>query len=832
MYRPGHTNLNDFLSNYEEQLLQKTRTIVFGDTNINLLHTDSTTRRYKEMITESGYKIVNKIKPEYCTRETTTTKTIIDHISTNLKDSYFHMAIIESSLSDHKNIYLELKRTLPPKKQRVQYEATDFKKLYEIVKSSKISDIIYDYQSLEQFINKVNIETKIKRYKTINEPQKEWINRHIITGITERNELWSNLKKNPTNNQLEIDFKTKRDEICTLIKNTKDAYFYGEFTKCARKPKKIWKLINTLTNNKILTLCAPPNLISESGVVVKDPVEICEMFNTFFVNIGTQLANQIPSQFNCNNIYTLPKLHDDNRSSELSFFSLCSVQEVSKIIDNLDPNTSTGIDGISTKTLKCIKNLIICKLTDCMNQLLNEGQFPKSLKVAKVTPIHKTGDKSNPGNYRPVSVLPTLSKILEKIIYKRLDDYLTKINFIYDQQYGFRPKSNTLGATIDLISTIKTKIDQRQLALGVFIDLKKAFDTISHSLLLNKLESIGITGTVYKMLQSYLSDRYQIVKMGTHQSSPQLLTCGVPQGSILGPLLFLLYVNNIHQAGLQGHLTLYADDTCLFYFGRNINDIMKVAQDDLNILHKWFQSNLLTVNISKTSYIVFSAKNKKIQINNQLSINGEVIQRTNSEKYLGLILDSNLTWNAHLQHVKNKLSSLVGSLHKIVRCIPSKARLLIYNSLVKPHLLYLLEIWGNASKTSLKPVQILQNRIIKILHHYNYLTTTTTIYKETKLLNIKQLYTYCTCILIYKILHNHIHSQIKFEMKIKTNKYATRRASHLALPNTRTNYGKNNLTFRGAQLYNKLPKAVKEATSLNIFKKKLFIHIYNNEPLL
>jgi hypothetical protein len=211
---------------------------------------------------------------------------------------------------------------------------------------------------------------------------------------------------------------------------------------------------------------------------------------------------------------------------------------------------------------------------------------------------------------------------------------------------------------------------------------------VCHELLVKKLECIGVTGTVLKMIKCYLTNRQQIVKIGDHQSSPKLITCGVPQGSILGPLLFLVYVNNIHQTDIHGQLTLYADDTCLFYFGQSVEDIIKPAQKDLNTLHEWFQYNLLTRNATKTSYIIFSAKNKKVSSHTKLTINGETLSRTDKEKYLGLILDQNLTWNAHLLFLKSKLSSLTDSLYNMARYIPMKARLLIYNALVKPHLLF------------------------------------------------------------------------------------------------------------------------------------------------
>ncbi|KAL0811210.1 hypothetical protein ABMA28_009640 [Loxostege sticticalis] len=290
----------------------------------------------------------------------------------------------------------------------------------------------------------------------------------------------------------------------------------------------------------------------------------------------------------------------------------CNLDEVNKIIDSLDSNSSIGLDGISTKSIKCLKDIILRDLVTCFNKLLSEGHFPDTLKMAKVSPIYKSGSKSDVGNYRPISVLP----------------HLHSINFISDRQYGFRQKSNTLTATIDLVTKIKLNIDAKKLVLGVFIDLKKAFDT------------------------SYLTNRCQVVKIGNTQSGPLPITCGVPQGSILGPLLFLIYVNNIDDIGLKGQLSLYADDTCLFYFGTNLN------------------------------------------------------------------------WHTQIDYIKSRLSSLAGILRNIVHCLPKRVRLTIYNSSVKSHLLYLIEIWGNASKTKLKELQVLQNRIIKSLFHYPYLTRT------------------------------------------------------------------------------------------------------------
>lgn len=417
--------------------------------------------------------------------------------------------------------------------------------------------------------------------------------------------------------------------------------------------------------------------------------------------------------------------------------------------------------------------------------MLPNGEFPNSLKIAKATPIYKSGPKSDPGNYRPISVWPVLSKILEKIIHTRLNNYLDSINFIFERQYGFRPNSKTLAATIDLITKIKSNVDNNNIALGIYIDLKIAFDSVSHTLILNKLEKIGINGSALKMFQSYLSNRLQVVKIDKTHSNMLPITCGVPQGSILGPLLFLIYINNIHEIGLQGHLTLYADDTCLFYFGSTIQEIIPKAQADLNTLFSWFQHNLLTINILKTCYVIFKAKNKIISPHEPLKINNIALQEKSCEKYLGLRMDSRLTWNVQIEHIRTKLSSLIGSLRHIVGCIPRQIRYTIYNSLVKPHLLYLIEIWGSAVKTKVSELQIMQNKIIKTLFHYHFLTSSSKIYKETNLMNIKQLYIYNTCILVRKILKSSLHTTLSFIRLKQVTKRITRRASFLVLPKIR-----------------------------------------------
>lgn len=827
IYKPGRTNAKKFLDTYSLQLHRRKRAIVFGDLNFDLLNPDSSVEDYKNTLQENGFTIVNKIDAKYCTRQTVRTKTLLDHVSTTLTENQFHLAVIESSMSDHKQIYFELKKFKPEPKKRINYEAIDYEKLYKISQTTSTDNNNDDYTKFEEKLLQTVELCRVKKTKIMNPPKQDWINKNILDKINRKNILWHRHKYNPEDKDKEMDFVKEKKLVSAAIKEMKNNYYHRKFSDCKNKPKKMWSLINSITQNKIKDIAIPVKL-HKADLILTNGMDICEFFNEFFSTVGSNLAQAIPAKYHNDKIYTTAKVDCQQTNYGLTTLKSATTEEIIKIINNLDPNTSSGIDNINTKIIKCVKSSRIDELTRCINNCLDSGIFPSNLKIAKVSPIYKSGTKFDPSNYRPISVLPVISKIFEKVIYNRLEKYLNSINFLYDKQYGFRPKSNTLSATVDLVTKIKNNIDDKKIVLGIFIDLKKAFDTVSHDILLNKLEDVGITGNAHKIFKSYLTDRFQVVKIAEYQSLQKPITYGVPQGSILGPILFLIYVNNISKLKLKGELSLYADDTCLFYFADKIESIIQDAQDDLNMLNIWFQCNLLTLNVAKTHYVIFAAKNKTINEFEPLKINNVTISRSDSEKYLGLILDDQLTWKPHIGKLRSKLVSLTGALRSIVGCLPLKVRYTIYNSLVKPHIDYLIEVWGSAAKTNLDLIQTSQNRLIKTLFHFDYLTPTKKVYKKTKLLNIYHTYRYYTCILIRKILFKKIHTNITFNTKNEFVQLRRLRCSNdIVLRPPRTNYGKKNITYEGATLYNNLPNNIKEAKNMKIFKNLLRSHLAN-----
>ncbi|XP_045453918.1 uncharacterized protein LOC123663272 [Melitaea cinxia] len=475
VYRPPDTNVNDFLDRFSTYLEQRKRCVVFGDFNINLLSNDSRAMEYQNCIRESGYILLNKIDVEHCTRETNTTKTIIDHICSNVKEHPFQFCLVESSMSDHKQIYFELKKRIVVPKPKIQYEAVNYTSLYSDMSQKNFTNENHVFSNLEKFI-----QENIKAYKTLktkiqNLPKDDWITQEVINCINIRNKAWVKFKMNPKDDKLKEQFTIEQNKVNKLIKRLRKQYYLNAFENCRRKPKKMWNLISSLSNNKVKN-CNVPSKLVINGDIITDCTEICNTFNNFFSTIGSVLVNCIPTHYHNPNTHLFTQ--QNTSTTLLNRFKPCTSLEVLKIINNLDSNSSSGIDQINTKTLKCIKDLIVDELVACINKCLDEGSFPDSLKIAKVSPIYKSDLKTDPSNYRPISVLPVLSKIFEKILYTRIYQHLNEFDFLSKKQYGFRPKANTLAATIDLVSNIKSAIDKKQVAVGIFIDIKKAFDAM------------------------------------------------------------------------------------------------------------------------------------------------------------------------------------------------------------------------------------------------------------------------------------------------------------------------------------------------------------------
>ena len=356
----------------------------------------------------------------------------------------------------------------------------------------------------------------------------------------------------------------------------------------------------------------------------------------------------------------------------------------------LNASTASGLDEVSPKVVKAIANYIVKPLTHIFNLSFLSGIIPNALKIARVTPVYKANSKENFANYRPISVLPCFSKILEKLMYKRAITFLNKNNILSNNQYGFRAGHSTQQVVIELVDRISQAIERNEYTVGLFLDLSKAFDTVNHHILLGKLEHYGFRGVALEWFKNYLTNRKQMVNYKSVNSDTLVVSCGVPQGSVLGPLLFLIYVNGISQTSSLLSFLLFADDTNLFFSHKDIKILGKTVNQELCKVANWLACNKFSLNVKKTHFMIFKAKNKKMNLELNIKIGNEIIERVHNTNFLDLIIDDDLSWKHHIIKVTSKISKLCGIMVRARHNLPIRTLRTVYNALVYPYLHELL----------------------------------------------------------------------------------------------------------------------------------------------
>ena len=685
--------------------------LLTGDFNIDLIKYDDDTHGQALIETTTNKGFVQVISRP--TRITDHSTTLIDHIYTNKIENTILSSVISVDLSDHLATYtvISIEGDAIPSPMHDSQDKCEFR-MFNAANDEVFKQLINDekwevpdnldaQEQYDHFFEIYNghynkaypLKSKRSRRKNERPLPKPWILPWLEEACERKNRLYHEFVKSPT---VENKTKYKRMQKFTEkhIKKAKNKYYNQYFVQYKDNSKKQWQIINGLLNRK-KKRCDFISLHDERGNNSSNTV--AEQFNEYFSNIASKLKGENNRECEFNEHEQVDN-HMPNPVPNSMYIRKVEGSEVYNIIKDMK-NKAT----LDTKVnpLKIANSDF--KFTDALAKVIsasfNEGIFPKQLKTARVIPIFKSGSKKDVSNYRPISLLDAFSKIYEKLMHNRVVDFLESNNSLHDLQYGFRSGRSCEHALLAAQNCILSSLNKQQISLLLLIDFSKAFDMVEHSILLKKLSCYGVRGVALKWFESYLSNREQFVDVNNSRSSTRPLKYGVPQGSILGPLLFVIYINDMPNISRLAQFILYADDANIIISGKTMYEVESQLVELSAALLKWVNINGLKLNLKKTNYMIFSKR--KIENEPPVFIGNTKIEKKSEARFLGVIMDDKLTWARHIKSMRAKMSRYVGLMYRLRSSLPTKARLQIYHSFVQSHLNFCSLVWGFSAKSNI-----------------------------------------------------------------------------------------------------------------------------------
>ena len=696
--------------------------VIAGDGNLNLLEYGKS---------EACTKFVNKLSElgfapliSRPTRITDHSATLIDHIFTNSCQHVTKSGVIsDMDLSDHLGTFVTLladkikvnkmfeqlaSEARPITAQNTQnfadeIENADWSFLLEIADADQKFEKFY-----MEYMRIYNNCFPLKSRKKLKERDKTpWLLDWLRCACARKNRLYRKFVQTPSP-QNKSNYTRMKKFVEKHIRLAKNRYYEQYMARYSNDCKKQWQLINQLLNRSGKSKMEIRK-IEHHGSTVTNREKIAKTFNEYFTNIAQKLKDATSiSQAQA----TQPNLSPSSKCGpDMGYESVTKV-EISSIIKSLKVK-ATSDSGIAP--LKAVVGSISHVLQHIVTASLEQGVFPTHLKTAKVIPLFKTGSRTDVSNYRPISLLPAFSKIYEKIMLTRLTDHLKKNKILYSSQYGFRSSHSCDHTILEAQNTITNALERKKVAALLLLDFSKAFDMVDHSILLQKLEHYGVRGNNLKWFTSYLHCRKQHVHVNNTTSPDLLIKHGVPQGSNLGPTLFLIYINDLPAAVPLAKFFMFADDSNLVVSADTPEELEIITNQALFLVNKWVEKNGLKLNVGKTKLLFFTNKEKSWVTDIRIQLNGTHIQATDHAKFLGVIIDSNLNWKYHIHALAAKVSRNAGILYKLRGLLPHKALKNLYCSFIESHLLYCATTWGTSSQNVLKPLFSAQKKGIRAL---------------------------------------------------------------------------------------------------------------------
>ena len=835
IYRPPNSTVqwNSIFEECIEKVLGEEKEIyLLGDINRDLLnnHIKKAWTEYME-----PFGLIQLISE--ATRVTYETTTLIDHIYSNCPENVNSINVPKIGLSDHFPIFFTRKMHVqPPKRNHYTISYRSFKDFNVANFSADLQSVPWDTIKLfedtddileawsDLFLQVVDKHVPVKQHRVKHKNQLQWFTPEILDAIKSRDRHKSLGNKDHykywRNKVTKLISKSKKDQYQTYIENNKD------------NPSSIYKIFQEVGAGKGPHRQSVIESINNGDSQTEDPTQIANVFNEYFVNIATKLKEPVTSI----NHDKLKEFCDSKLPVDTKFV-IPNIEKatVLKFLSNIDVNKATGTDSIGPRLLKLAAPYITEHVTFICNHSIDSCVFPKKWKEAKVTPLHKNGSHQEVNNYRPISILPVMSKILEKHVHDCLSKFLHEFRLFHKTQSGFRSQHSCETALVHMIDSWLNALDSSKMIGVVLVDFKKAFDLVDHQILLSKLEIYGIKENALIWFNSYLTHRMQQVSVDNNKSEFQQVKHGVPQGSILGPLLFLLFINDLPLYLNNVKADLYVDDTTLYDIQHTVEDIEKNLQTALRNLYTWCQCNGMVLNSAKTKVMLITTYQKRQRLSREelvLEFNTDSLSMITTDKILGVYIDNNLTWSDHIKHLSKKISSNIWLLSKIKKFLSQAHRVQFYKSYIQPHIDFCSIVWGSSSEANKLKIYRLQKRACRVILDYDVENSHEAM-NSLKILSIYDRLYLRKAKFMFKIYDNMAPEYISenFSLRNNDNSSVILRSSAAGCfvpPKPRTECFKHSLRYSGCLIWNSLPEEIKNSQTLDTFHNRCLKWLVSN----
>jgi hypothetical protein len=761
------------------------------------------------------------------TRVTTTTSTLLDLILSTCPQKHFISGTYKSTFSDHYMIYTCIDTAHKCKTHReIRYRnyknfdenncISDFKKVFhklqaEIEAYSPLScnnDMLsqYWYVWKKSFLELSNTHAPFKM-SHMKSRYNGWINTDIIKLMQHRDNLHKKaIKSNDSSrsNSLWKSYRGLRNNVNKKIKKLKYDYFQSLSVTSKNEPKVLWRELSKIMPK------------SSFNGVVNDISP--DSFNKYFASIGETVAKTI-TDTDENNLEYLSKF-----PSSIHSFNFVEINTdfVKKVLTSLPKQSKNDILSFDTRLLNLTADIISPTLTFIINMSLKLGFVLDDWKIASVTPAYKgKGSVSEENSYRPLSVISYIAKLSEKCVHLQLIKYLHNHKFISIDQYAYLKNHSTQLCLHRLIDDVLENINHKEHSALCFLDIKKCFDTINHDLLLYKLEKYGIRNNELNWFKSYLSNRSQVVINNGKKSDNCILNIGVPQGTILGPVLFLLYINDLSNSVCNANINIYADDVVVYCSHTNMNQLQVLMQNVMDSVYKWYKVNKLALSTEKCSTMVIKS-NPNVTIDDFIiRLGNSVLTQVKSMKYLGVVIDEKLKWNEQLTSITKKANINNARLRKTKNILPQGLRLKLFNSTALPVIDYASTVWGNFSNKVLKSVERIEHMYARtITGNYDFVNVRgEELMQQLKMSPFENRLRYYISLIMYKsvngLVPDHLLNNIVFSYEMSTRVSRQNNFIDLYIPKPNCELYRKALMYIGPKIWNSLPICIKESTSVN-----------------